>query len=728
MTTATTNAVAFPHLTPTTAIAYLKAIGLLRLSGAVGYWANDCFHLEIDSAEDLVKNILDYKPKPFASPWNGDSIFKNADKVAGPCGGFVNEMGANKKGKAKTVDLEAPHVLPGDMSRGSVGAVLRSQSERYALMREGYQEIQDALQKLDNLENVLKQTPEQKKLILVPHLSRRVENSHWLEWLNAVGLMTNTSKGLKFRCNDLLGTGGNVGKTEFSTSYLQVCNQLWDLDTGNPSKDTEAFIRASVLGEALPKTITDEALLGHTYPAADYFDDLAPSGMSQADYLDNGGRSSQLANPIDLILYLEGATTFTGKSIPRNEIQSGEEQEYTLAAYPLLLEVNSGSADTSDRTGRANEVWLPLWEEPMNWEDFQYLVTNDLAFRLKNQVVDTIDMLNIITERDQQREGLSRYARFGLWTRKGQGKYLIHVGLAVPAESDIGAELREWRFQARPTEKQSQAQYNLLTAIHKSLYRLQQGNAEVTSAIRLLGQLEIMHSRIQAKVPPVPQLKKEWIEAVYKEYPIPEVELAAALVSAIPKSKHPGKSYVYSFRQLLTSARYIKEKDTYFWDKKHVHKLKTSSLEAFCLSVLKLWNEIWDSKREYHPSFGWTYWASPDAIAAFIAGNTNDQLILELALGFALCKIPSKLAPYSNTQPLPTPYKYAASLQWCPDTVLTVQTINGLLAGSTVPLSRQLAAVQKPVVLPSTIATGKRSALALVFPCQPFYQFGETNA
>lgn len=671
MTAATTSAVAFPHLMPTTAIGWLKAIGLLRLSGSVGFWKNDCFYLEIDSIETLVADILhNYQPKPFVSPWNSYSLFAKAD-------------GLDK--------------------------VLTSQSERYVLMREGYQELQDALQSLDTKG----QSAAQKKLTLMADLPRRISNPYWLEWINAVGLMVNTQKGARFLCNDLLGTGGNVGTTDFSTVYFQVCSQLWDLNTGESAAETEAFIRASVSGESRPGTLLLQGLLGHTYPAADYFDDLAPSGSSQADYLDNGGRSSQLANPIDLILYLEGAATFAGKATPRNEVQNEGDQEYTLAAYPLLLEVNSGSADTSDRTGRAYEIWLPLWDEPMDWADFQNLVTTDLAFRLKHQIVDTIDMLDVITQVDDY-QGLSRFSRFGLWTRKGQGKYLVHVGLATPGEKDFGAELRAWRLQARPSDKQSQAQYNLLTAIQKTLYRLQQGNPEATTAIRLLGQLEVLHSRIQANVAPCPQLGEKWVEAVYEEYPIAEVELAAALASTAPT--HLDSKHSHPFRRLLSSARYAPNKEIWFWSDGHHHKLKTSSLEALCLSLLKLWNELWEKDRKYHPSFGWTYRASPDAIAAFIAGRTNDSLILDLALGFALCRIPSKFAPYSATQPWPKPYQYAASLQWGKDTNLTIQTVNGLLAGSTLPLSRQLAAIQKPRVLPSNIAVGKRCALALVFP------------
>lgn len=672
MPVTTASSVAFPHLIPTTAIGWLKAIGLLRLSGALGYWAGDCFYLEIDSAESLVEDLLNhYQPKPFVSPWNSYSLF------------------------SKTLGLES---------------VLGAKAKRFALMREGYQELQAALQPLD----VTGQSSAQKKLTLVPELLRRVQNPYWYQWITAVGLLTQTKTGARFLCNDLLGTGGNVGTTDFGTAYFQACSQLWDLETGEPAPETEAFIRAAILGEAMPNTLLCQALLGHTYPAADAFDDLAPSGISQLDYLDNGGKSSQLANPIDLILYLEGAVTFTGKAIPRNQVETEGDPEYTLAAYPLLLEVNSGSADTSDRTGRAYEVWLPLWDEPLDWETFQDQVTSDLSFRLKNQAKDTLDMLRVITKA-QDYSGLSRYSRFGLWKRKGQGNYLIHIGLATPGKTDFGAELREWRFEARPTnvvDKQSHTQYNLLSAIQKALYQLQQGNAQVTTTVRLLGQLEALHSRIGTKIPPTPELSENWVEAVYQEYPIAEVELAAALASTA------------AFRQQLSAARYAPKQERWFWTKDHKYKLKTASLEALCLSLLRLWNE----DQANHPSLSWSLWASPDAIAAFIAGRTDDQLILELAVGFALCQSPKRLGAYSRTLPLPEPYKYAASLQWSRETILTMQTINGLLTGSTVPLSRQLAALQRPVVLPKTLAAGKRCALALVFPCQPFHLFGEPHA
>ncbi len=679
ITSAPTKAIAFPHLSPNTAIGWLKAIGLIRLSEAPGYWRGDCFYLEIDSAEDLVEDILaNYQPKPFVSPWNSYSIFNKA---------------------------------PG------LTEILASTSDRYQLMREGYQELNAAIQKLDTKG----QSAAQKKLTLMADLPNRIRNDYWLQWLNAVGLMTQTKKGPRFLCNDLLGTGGNVGTTDFCTVYCQVCSQLWDLDTGEPAEGTEAFIRASILGESTQQTLMLQGLLGHTYPAADYFDDLAPSAASQADYMDNGGRSTQLANPVDLILYLEGAATFTGRAIPRNQVEQEGDQEFTFAAYPLLLEVNSGSADTSDRTGRAYEVWLPLWDEPMNWQEFQDLVVDDLSFRLKHQVVDTLDMLNVITQVDDYR-GLSRFSRFGLWTRKGQGKYLVHIGLATPGETDFGSELREWRFRARPTEKQTQGQYNLLTAIQKALYRLQQGNAEVTTVIRLLGQIELLHSHLQPSIPPVPQLNQTWVEAVYQEHPRVEVELAAALASISVAHRTTGRSGD-SFRKLLTSARYVPDKGYWFWASDHQDKLKTASLEALCLSLLRLWSE----DRERHPSYGWTYWASPDAIAAFIGGFTDDQLILDLALGFSVCRIPATLTEHANKEPLPEPYKLAASIQWSKETVLNMQTINALMAGSPAPLKRQLSILKHPSVLPDRIAAGKRSALALAFPCKPFINLGESN-
>ena len=696
---ATANAVAFPHLTPTAAIGWLKAIGLHRLSGAKGYWKDDCFYLEIDSAESLVEDMLhNYQPKPYVSPWNSYSLCNKAD---------------------------------------GLDAVLSSQSERYELMREGYRELKTALESLDTNG----QSSAQKKLTMMADLPRQVQDTYWQEWSGAVGMLTHTQKGPHFLCNDLLGTGGNVGTTDFCTVYFQVCSQLWDLETGEPAAETAAYIRASVLGESLPNTLMLQGLLGHIYPAADYFDDLAPSATSQADYLDNGGRSSQLANPVDLILYLEGAATFTGSAIARHEIEQEGDQEYTLAAYPLLLEVNSGSADTSDRTGRAYEVWLPLWDKPLKTKQFQKLATSYLSFRLKNQVVDTLDMLRVISSKGQAL-GIQRFSRFGLWTRKGKNKYLIYTGLAKSGESDIGAELRPWQAKARPNDKQSQAQYNLLTAIHKALYRLQQGNAEATTVIRLLGQLELLHSKIQPSVPPVPQLEETWIKAVYEELPVCEVQLAAALAST--SLTHEDSGHSQDLRRSLSSARYSPKKGTWFWSDDHNHKLKTASLEAFCISLLKLWQET----PERHPAHGWLFRASPDAIATFIARQTNDQLILELAIGFALCGIPKELGEYSAKLPLPEPYKYAASLQWTAYTHLTAQTINGLLEGSTVPLGRQLSAAPRPIlpnrkqkddddreaenerrspILPPRIASGDRSALALVFPCRPFYTFGESH-
>jgi len=77
------------------------------------------------------------------------------------------------------------------------------------------------------------------------------------------------------------------------------------------------------------------------------------------------------------------------------------------------------------------------------------------------------------------------------------------------------------------------------------------------------------------------------------------------------------------------------------------------------------------------------------------------------------------LAPDAKTQPLPELYKYAASLQWSRETVLTTQTINGLI--------RVNRAVESPISChPKTSCVAallllESAVLALVFPCQPFH-------
>jgi len=102
----------------------------------------------------------------------------------------------------------------------------------------------------------------------------------------------------------------------------------------------------------------------------------------------------------------------------------------------------------------------------------------------------------------------------------------------------------------------------------------------------------------------------------------------------------------------------------------------------------------------------------PTRSQCFIAGSTDDLLFILSWHWFCALQNSGTLAPDAKTQPLPELHKYAASFSGR-ETVLTTQTINGLISGSTVPLSRQLAAIQKTSV--AALLLLERCS-ALVFP------------
>jgi CRISPR-associated protein Csx17 len=80
-----------PGCTPVPMMAYLKALGVLRLlaeqkdSAARGHWRDDQFHLTtaLDVAALTHFFLEEYQPTPIVTPWNGGSGFYAGDNTAG---------------------------------------------------------------------------------------------------------------------------------------------------------------------------------------------------------------------------------------------------------------------------------------------------------------------------------------------------------------------------------------------------------------------------------------------------------------------------------------------------------------------------------------------------------------------------------------------------------------------------------------------------------------------
>jgi CRISPR-associated protein Csx17 len=499
----------------------------------------------------------------------------------------------------------------------------------------------------------------------------------------------------------LLGTGGNVSTSDLAFNYLECCRQLWDIQTGEPTAECKTFAEAAIAATPHPKSLVKKGILCHLSPRADFFGEL-DTRTGTDDYPANG-ISTQLANPVDYILAIEGLLQFSG-TVKALKETDGESPETTYALYPLLLEINAGSAETSDRTEQSkHECWLPLWSEPMGLKKYRRYVDRHLRYRLQKQdppVKDTLDLLNELSKASEYLK-FTRYSRFGFWPRKGQGSYAIHIGIESPDGNDLGAELRRWRKSVRPRSDYTNATYNLLMSLEQRLTALQRGQGSYQELLILLGRVERHLSKLQSyKMPPVPTLSENWFKKAHEESKSSEFRLAAALAST-------------GLRSNISSYGYNKKKETSFW-RGNTDVVPTYSLSALTYALLRKWAQDLDN----HPSQfkKRLIFANFKDIQKLMQGNLNEALILDLACGLSLCSIPTKLWKQDKPKFLPFSYRYAAYAHWHKDYSLPMKEIYGLYQGSTVPLVRRLRAQGVNVSLPPTINNGTESAIALTFP------------
>ena len=648
-------ALPIPGCYPGSLLGWLKGLGLMSATGRRGFWQSDCFYLEVESTSDVINTFLaDYCPKPIANPWNKASGF---------------------------------------LTVGGVDSYLETTAERWRCVAATFKQIQSRLERED-----LTKSSSELKLSLYPALRKAIREQSFQDWLASALLIRKVKGKPTSELNPLLGTGGNISTVDLAATYLSCCERLWNLQTGDVTPTAKTFAEAAIANTPLENSLVQSGILCHLSPIADFFGELQNSSGGE-DYPGNG-KSSQLANPVDFILAIEGLLNFSGCL---KELEDGEFQGWSTASYPLLLEVNAGSADTSDRSELSKqEVWLPLWNQPMNIEDFRDDVLGGLRFRLANQVSDTIDFLRLLANHS---EGLKfdRYTRFGFWKRKGQGNYAIHLGLAVPGGSDIGSELRKWRKSVKPHPSQSNEMYNLMMALEQSLTALARGTTSIQELLILLGRVELtLSDQASHYHPPQPRLSEEWVNQAYLENPSPEFRLAAALASA-------------GLRKYLSKAR--RKEDGWFWSKQ-ARPVKSQSLAVLADSLLRQWNQDQD---KYHPSQRFHINASQSDIQLFIEGVLDDPRILKLAIGLSLCRIPTELFNEAEQDtPNPSGYQLGATLFWGKESTLSQAAINALRRGSTVPLQTHARKQQIVRLLPATTSNGQRIATALVFPVKAY--------
>jgi len=344
--------------TPEPLMAYLKALGILRLvseqthPAARGWWQNDTFWLRSTLDRDaLVKFFLeDYRPTPIVVPWTGSDFFGvNADGNAGPFAKTPTASTIIEAVLASTTDRLAPY-------REIIKATLAVMSEI-------------GVTKKEDIDSQKGKAAKQRKAAFFAHLRRSLDDTV-VQWIDVAGIC---AEDLRFSA--LLGSGGGSdGNTHFSDNFMQ---NLWD---ALPDFDSQRKAKAN----QVPPGVADSS---RSYLCSALFDDgvvqlihkrtssLYDSGAVGGPNATQGMERDSLANPWNVILALEGSLAFAGSAAKRLGANAPSE-----AAFPFQVAAVPTDSDglvSKERTG--SEVWLPLWTRPARAEEVLALLREGRA-------------------------------------------------------------------------------------------------------------------------------------------------------------------------------------------------------------------------------------------------------------------------------------------------------------------------------------------------------------
>ena len=499
----TTNAITLAGCSPTPLASYLKALGVLRLiasptssvSGAAadpevrGWWESECFYLRTSLASEALTRFFleDYAPSPIIAPWNGGSGF-----------------------------------YPGDNKEGIDPLAGSKVASRFLTIADA---IKAALQEIQK--QGLKKRPEgEDKARFVAGL-RGCLADEVLDWLDAALALSGEGDRLNFP--QLLGTGGNDGRLDFTNNFMQRLVSTFDIATGKPKENAARLLRTALFADGT---------WGFHKVAIGQFAPGAAGGPNAS----TGYEAGSNVNPWDFVLALEGAIMFAGAATRRHQgsPESG-------ASFPFTVRPTGagwgGVSDSDERHARA-EFWAPLWDQPAGQRELEAFLKEGRAVLNGKTARDGLDFARAAASLGTSR-GVSAFARYGFVMRSGKAYLAAPLGtLSVGSRPSKAAELisdldtGDWLRRVRRLAREKGAPARAQTAVKQlehALFAMSEAYVSqhsVQGALCALGDLVrwLKDSRdVLEKIKPPPRLSSKWVRMADDE--TPEYRVAAALAS-----------------------------------------------------------------------------------------------------------------------------------------------------------------------------------------------------
>jgi CRISPR-associated protein Csx17 len=377
---------------------YLKALGVLRLiaeqadASAAAWWSGDEFWLRTTLSEnELVDFFVNrYSPTPLLAPWNKGSGFGQEDAT-----------------KSKTAVAAVSCIETSNLDRLAEyrRAIAVVQAVR---LKRGWYELDKDVQVA---------------------VCRNELPDDCLRWLDATVVLTANGRAFP----PLLGTGGNDGRFDFASNFMQRIAELFGLaDRPRGAAQPEELLRAALLAAGAVRL--DRAAIGQFDPAGAGGPGSSPLGSAES-----------LSNPWDFVLLLEGALVFASAAARR---LSGQE----AASVPFIVPSSAaGFASAAQAESTRGELWAPLWERPARFAEIDRLISEGRAEYNGRQATSGLDLARSLATLGVDR-GISGFVRHGFMERNGLATFAVPLGRvevkAQPGAAVLG-QLDAWALQFR---------------------------------------------------------------------------------------------------------------------------------------------------------------------------------------------------------------------------------------------------------------------------------------
>jgi CRISPR-associated protein Csx17 len=583
--------------TPEPLMAYLKALGVLRLVSeqkdpeARGWWKNDVFWLrsaellkgadtEEDKREALAGFFLkEYRPTSIVAPWAGGSgFFRKDNKEA------VEKL---RQSKASRVHLYAQVIE-------KVHAIIKD-------------------------EKIGDKPKDQDKARLIRRYRRELPDDV-VAWMDAA--MVIREAGQVFA--PLLGTGGNDGRLDFTQNFMQRI-VLLDLHKASPaSPQSHAWLEQALF--AVPTTLA-KASVGQFAP-----------GRVGGPNATQGMEGDATDNPWDFVLMLEGTLLLAGAAVRRFGTA-----ELSKATFPFAVDSVAAGFDSSAKTDEVasrGEIWLPLWTRPTSATELRQLFGEGRA-EISGQPARTgTDFARAIAGLGVDR-GIAGFTRLAFLKRSGKAFLATPMGrfgVIERREVDLLRQVDLWlsTFRWAAGDKNAPSRFgSALRRIDSAILDFCKfgGQRYFQQICIALGQAEreltiAEQFREEKKLKPLAGLSLDWVKAADDHSS--EFQLAWALASL-----HDAEGKIGPWRANLEPVNWKKRCRTWA-EKDRAVVWNAGDLATNLANVLE--RRLMDGQRA-----GCTVlplashaMASLDTIAAFLDGDLDDQRIEDLLWGCML--------------------------------------------------------------------------------------------